>query len=409
MKQIRIAQTLLVLLMAIALSGIAYGQTCEGTLSAPTQQVYINAPWNITFFNGDLGSTGYNVTLNLPAAVSLTASTPNPLLVTGIVPDTEYKWEVSTPLAGVYTFNVTVTAPGGSSCTLTVNGTIDVIVPIPDPTLMVFVSNMNTLTLGQAYTEQVTVWNMGPGISYNTMGVASTSGGQAVSPVTWTAGTIGNNSGVDDSHTMQFTITPNACGSDDFTVYVMNYEDGEGNLMAPVYGSDGFTVIGTDIAFTSLTATNVLQGQDTQIDLTVQNIGTLNAAAVSVQIYVDGVLETTRNLGAIAQGASVSDTWTYNTGAKVVGNHNVTAQIVSAVECSSANNQAQAVFVVSSSGGAVCGNGIWEAGEQCDGADLNGQTCVSQGFTGGTLSCAAGTCLFNTSACTSPPAPFCGD
>jgi hypothetical protein len=52
-------------------------------------------------------------------------------------------------------------------------------------------------------------------------------------------------------------------------------------------------------------------------------------------------------------------------------------------------------------GGPVCGNGIIEAGEVCDGANLGGETCQSQGFTGGTLAC-NGTCTgFDTSGCTS--------
>ncbi|MDX6587509.1 MAG: large repetitive protein [Solirubrobacterales bacterium] len=46
-----------------------------------------------------------------------------------------------------------------------------------------------------------------------------------------------------------------------------------------------------------------------------------------------------------------------------------------------------------------CGNGVIDTGEQCDGLDLNGATCVSQGFTGGTLAC-DGNCQFDTSACT---------
>jgi hypothetical protein len=50
----------------------------------------------------------------------------------------------------------------------------------------------------------------------------------------------------------------------------------------------------------------------------------------------------------------------------------------------------------------VCGNGTVEMGEQCDGSNLNGQTCASQGFTSGTLSC-SGTCSLNTSGCTTPP------
>ncbi|HEX9942187.1 MAG TPA: DNRLRE domain-containing protein [Thermoanaerobaculia bacterium] len=48
---------------------------------------------------------------------------------------------------------------------------------------------------------------------------------------------------------------------------------------------------------------------------------------------------------------------------------------------------------------AVCGNGVKESGEACDGADLGGQTCQSQGFSSGTLACNAN-CTFNTSGCT---------
>jgi hypothetical protein len=48
----------------------------------------------------------------------------------------------------------------------------------------------------------------------------------------------------------------------------------------------------------------------------------------------------------------------------------------------------------------ICGNGIQETGEQCDGLDLGGASCVSQGFSGGTLLCAS-SCTFNTSSCTS--------
>jgi len=47
----------------------------------------------------------------------------------------------------------------------------------------------------------------------------------------------------------------------------------------------------------------------------------------------------------------------------------------------------------------VCGNGIIEAGESCDGANLGSATCVSQGFDSGNLTCNA-SCSFDTSACT---------
>ncbi len=50
----------------------------------------------------------------------------------------------------------------------------------------------------------------------------------------------------------------------------------------------------------------------------------------------------------------------------------------------------------------TCGNGRLDAGEQCDGTNLNGQTCetVTMGARpGGTLSCSK-QCTFNTKKCT---------
>nr|MBA4405106.1 hypothetical protein [Nanoarchaeum sp.] len=53
-----------------------------------------------------------------------------------------------------------------------------------------------------------------------------------------------------------------------------------------------------------------------------------------------------------------------------------------------------------------CGNGAIDSGEQCDGSNLNGQTCISQDFGGGSLSC-TNLCVFNTSLCT--PLDLCGN
>ena len=50
-------------------------------------------------------------------------------------------------------------------------------------------------------------------------------------------------------------------------------------------------------------------------------------------------------------------------------------------------------------GGAMCGNGIVEAGEECDGSNLGGSTCAGLGFGGGSLSCAQG-CTLDDSGCT---------
>ncbi len=52
-------------------------------------------------------------------------------------------------------------------------------------------------------------------------------------------------------------------------------------------------------------------------------------------------------------------------------------------------------------GPASCGNGVIDAGEQCDGADLQGFDCASLGLNGGTLACDAMMCTFDTSMCSS--------
>lgn len=55
------------------------------------------------------------------------------------------------------------------------------------------------------------------------------------------------------------------------------------------------------------------------------------------------------------------------------------------------------------SGTPVCGNDVREGLETCDGSDLAGQTCQSQGFLEGTLACypdgSANECTFDTSGC----------
>lgn len=49
-----------------------------------------------------------------------------------------------------------------------------------------------------------------------------------------------------------------------------------------------------------------------------------------------------------------------------------------------------------------CGNGVRDmaAGEQCDGADLAGQTCMSMNMGMGVLSCNPSTCMLDYSMCT---------
>ena len=52
----------------------------------------------------------------------------------------------------------------------------------------------------------------------------------------------------------------------------------------------------------------------------------------------------------------------------------------------------------------VCGDGIIEGREDCEGEDLNGQTCESLGYGGGELTCDIA-CSFDTSDCWPLPTP----
>ncbi len=54
----------------------------------------------------------------------------------------------------------------------------------------------------------------------------------------------------------------------------------------------------------------------------------------------------------------------------------------------------------------TCGNGVWDGGEACDGTDLNGASCIGLGFSGGQLACAGDCMSFDTSPCVTY---VCGD
>jgi hypothetical protein len=49
----------------------------------------------------------------------------------------------------------------------------------------------------------------------------------------------------------------------------------------------------------------------------------------------------------------------------------------------------------------ICGNGIIEVMEQCDGVNLNGATCGTLGEGTGTLGCDA-SCMYDLSMCSGP-------
>ena len=56
---------------------------------------------------------------------------------------------------------------------------------------------------------------------------------------------------------------------------------------------------------------------------------------------------------------------------------------------------------------AVCGDGVKQASEACDGNDLGGQSCGSQGFDGGSLSCSACALVYGSCWNASPGGNYC--
>ena len=79
------------------------------------------------------------------------------------------------------------------------------------------------------------------------------------------------------------------------------------------------------------------------------------------------------------------------------GYHNGTGSVAGDADLI-ASNIRLGVSVFGFAGTLGCGNGVIDAGEQCDQASLNGATCVTQGFASGTLQCGAG-CLLDTGGC----------
>src|SRR3989344_2665850 len=78
----------------------------------------------------------------------------------------------------------------------------------------------------------------------------------------------------------------------------------------------------------------------------------------------------------------------------------IAALIIIALLLSSAPAHAVSTSISATVKITVCGDSIVESPEQCDGSSLNGASCTTQGFTGGTLSCSSA-CEFDTSSCTS--------
>ena len=87
-----------------------------------------------------------------------------------------------------------------------------------------------------------------------------------------------------------------------------------------------------------------------------------------------------------------------NTGTGVCTNQSDTACGRNGIACVDCVAQSKICDQTTGNCISACGNGVINPGEQCDGANMNGKTCITEGFDGGTLTCNA-TCNFVTAAC----------
>ncbi|MFA4953248.1 MAG: carbohydrate binding domain-containing protein [Candidatus Pacearchaeota archaeon] len=107
--------------------------------------------------------------------------------------------------------------------------------------------------------------------------------------------------------------------------------------------------------------------------------------------------------GGVSVGARVGNNYCATNGS-LINLKSTGANCLYYYECSS-NSCISGICSSGGSTGAVCGNQIIETGEGCEGSNLNSQTCVSQGFSGGTLSCIS--CFLDNSQCTRVNQPEC--
>lgn len=79
--------------------------------------------------------------------------------------------------------------------------------------------------------------------------------------------------------------------------------------------------------------------------------------------------------------------------------------------CYPAGHASECLYDTSQCTGPECGNGIVDQGEECDGFDMGGQSCLSLNYDGGQLACfapdTADECTLDESGCRY--SPFCGD
>jgi cysteine-rich repeat protein len=109
--------------------------------------------------------------------------------------------------------------------------------------------------------------------------------------------------------------------------------------------------------------------------------------------------QTTDLFGSVGGSGGAGTTGTQSTGSKSTGSQSTVSVTTGSQTTVSVTTGAETTTVSSSSGGPLCGNGVIDGNEECDGADLNGHDCTDQGFANPAGATCSATCHIKYTGC----------
>ena len=141
------------------------------------------------------------------------------------------------------------------------------------------------------------------------------------------------------------------------------------------------------------------------LDITTKNIADadIDSAKIRFNITQSWLDDNNLSAGTVALNRYYNDSWQKLTTTRIGDNGTYIEY--------EAETPGFSVFAITAAAAleeAVCGNNIKEAGEECDGTDLAGETCISLDYASGNLSC-NDNCTFDTSGCVTAAGSVCGN
>ncbi len=255
---------------------------------------------------------------------------------------------------------------------------------------------------------------------------ATLQGGWFIGDVTTIAG---NTYQSGQAKTLDFSVTPSTDGAQSVCVAM-------GSTCTADCGSVSVTSTAELSVPTFTTSSSVSASATFTPSATIQNLGTESATGVTATLSASGpctVSSASKTIGTLSGKSTSSQSWTVTasstsgtcaltltvagtTGGTALATGSTTVSGSSSSSSSSggggggggggasrnktANTTQPAEPAVTESAQVnpeLCGNGVIDKGEECDGASLASQTCETKGFKSGTLNCYA--CKYDTSFC----------